>query len=541
MNRVNYAVYVIGLALFVILTYTKGRQYLHMAQLEGYKPNQYWLWIKKNFRNVFLSEFVLFVAVLIFSDSAKLFGNDIIWGCVMLLVWGGYGIYDMLAFIRNRAKPKTPLVFTHRAVRLFICHYLLLALWCVLGYIFIDRAVLFLTYIAALKMLLPVNMLLACVLAYPVEMASHYRYFRLAQKKIGSMKGLKVVGITGSYGKTSTKYFVNTILSERFNTLMTPESYNTPMGITKVIRERLNENHQIFVCEMGARNAGDIRTLCRLTNPTTGILTSIGPQHLETFKTIDNVARTKYELIEALPYDGVAIFNGDNRYCLDYARKTGIQSYIYGVDKDDEDFYLTASDIVNSREGLKFRVRSQDGLDFECQTPLLGKHNVSNMLAAICTALSFGMTADEIKRGISRIKPVPHRLQLVGTNNGVTVIDDAFNSNPEGARQAMEALREFSGGRRIVVTPGMVELGSIEYRENRKLGKLIASCADRAILVGKKRSKPIIEGLEEGKFDQEGIDVVSSLEEATKVLGRMVRAGDVVIFENDLPDNYNEE
>lgn len=533
--------YNIGLAVLAFCIYPKSERYLHMAQLEGYKPGQYWGWMKKNIRNVFFNEFILFSVVLILFIADKLFKNDIIWGYVILLVWGGCSIYEVLISMRRKIQAKTPLVFTHRAVRLFTCHYLLLAFWSIIGYVFSDGAVLFLIYIAIVKLLVPLNMLLSTVLTYPLEMAFHYRYFHLAQIKIRSMKNLKVIGITGSYGKTSTKYFVNTILSERFNTLMTPESYNTPMGITKVIREQLNEKHEVFVCEMGARNVGDIKTLCRLTTPTMGILTSIGPQHLETFKSIDNVAKTKYELIEALPYDGTAIFNGDNRYCLELARKTGIQTYIYGVDKNDEDFYITASDIVNSREGLKFRVHGQDGIDFVCQTPLLGKHNVSNMLAAICTAFSLGMTVDEIKSGVSKIKPVPHRLQLMGTNNGVTVIDDAFNSNPEGAKQALETLKEFTGGSRIVVTPGMVELGNIEYRENKKFGKLMASCADRAILVGKKRSKPIIEGLKEGNFQKENIDVVSSRDEATEVLGRIVKAGDIVIFENDLPDNYNEE
>jgi UDP-N-acetylmuramoyl-tripeptide--D-alanyl-D-alanine ligase len=170
----------------------------------------------------------------------------------------------------------------------------------------------------------------------------------------------------------------------------------------------------------------------------------------------------------------------------------------------------------------------------------LGRHNVSNLLAAITVALRLGLSVEQIREGLRKIKPVPHRLQILDTGNGVTVIDDAFNSNPVGAREALECVKEMDGGKRIVVTPGMVELGKVEYEENKKLGKIMAACCDYAILVGRKRSKPILEGLEEGNFPQDRIRVVTGLDEATVVLSQIVRPGDVVLFENDLPDNYNE-
>jgi UDP-N-acetylmuramoyl-tripeptide--D-alanyl-D-alanine ligase len=189
---------------------------------------------------------------------------------------------------------------------------------------------------------------------------------------------------------------------------------------------------------------------------------------------------------------------------------------------------------------LKFRVYGEGGIDFECRTALLGKHNASNMLAAISVALKLGLTVEEIKRGISKIEPVPHRLQLIKTNNGVTVIDDAYNSNPEGAKQALETIKSFSGGSRIVVTPGLVELGSVEHKENKKLGKVIAECCDYAVLIGIKRSRPLVQGLKEKGFAEDRIIVVTSSNEGMRKLGKIVKAGDVVLFENDLPDNYTE-
>lgn len=540
MNEMDAVIYAAAAAVLILESYIKGIELLHMEQLEGYKPRQFWWWIKHNFKYLFLNEGLLLLFVAAAFTFIKTVTVNPSVSYIVAAAWAALGLWLTYSQFKNKKEAKTPLKYTHRAVRLFIFYFLLLLLWIYLNYSNYQDIAMAVLILSAIRFALPLNMLLSSFIMHPVEMTLQMRYFYSAQRKIRGMKNLKVIGITGSYGKTSTKYFVKTLLSEKYNTLMTPESYNTPMGITRVIREQLAEEHEVFVCEMGARNIGDIKTLCRLVNPTTGILTSIGPQHLETFKTIQNVAKTKYELIEALPYDGTAIFNGDNKYCLELARKTGIETFIYGIENNESDCYLNAKDIVNSREGLKFKVCSKDGMEFECAAPILGKHNVSNMLAAICAALKFGLTVEEIQRGISKIQPVPHRLQILDTNNGVTVIDDAFNSNPEGARQALETIKEFTGGKRIVVTPGMVELGSVEGRENKNFGKIMAGCCDIAILIGVKRSKPIIEGLKEMNFPEENIIVSRTLNEATAVFGRMVKAGDVVLFENDLPDNYNE-
>lgn len=534
------AMIIISSAVYGFSSYIACIRYLHMAQLEGYKPRQYWWWIKHNPVQPFLKEGIIFIAAGIFYVIARLQVISFYMEVVLSILWAIGGIYLIYIGLAHRREAKKPLVFTFRATRLFITSLVLMALWGVLGYLYSVSMVDFIFYLAVAKLLLPFNMLLSTAVIYPLEMLVQYRFFKSAQTKIMSMKNLKVIGITGSYGKTSTKYFLKTILSEKYNTLMTPESYNTPMGITKVIREQLNDKHEVFVCEMGARNVGDIKTLCKLVNPEIGILTSIGPQHLETFKSIANVAKTKYELMQSLPYYGTAIFNGDNSYCLNLARKTGIETLVYGIENKSEDIFLFASEVKNSREGLKFRVRNQEGMDFECRTGLLGKHNVSNLLGAICASIRLGLTPEEIQSGLSKIEPVPHRLQILDTNNGVTVIDDAFNSNPVGAREALEAIKEMTGGDRIVITPGMVELGAVEYEENKKFGKVMADCCDYAILVGVKRSKPIIEGLKLAGFPEERIIVTSNLNEATTRMGEIIKAGDVVLFENDLPDNYNE-
>jgi UDP-N-acetylmuramoyl-tripeptide--D-alanyl-D-alanine ligase len=360
----------------------------------------------------------------------------------------------------------------------------------------------------------------------------------MAHEKVRSFPELKIVGITGSYGKTSTKFITGTILASKYETLVTPSSYNTPMGLSKVINNDLDERYEVFVAEMGARKIGEIEEVAELCNPKIGILTSVGPAHLETFGNLENIAKTKYELIESLPADGIAIFNYDNEYTRKLADKTYKEKLTYGIDSDDADLYAT--DIKVTETGSSFMMADKFGNKVQCHTRLLGKHNILNLLAGACAGLAMGMSLVEIAKGIEKVQPVEHRLQLINSGNGVLVIDDAFNSNPHGARAALEVLDEFTTGSKIIVTPGMIELGEFGEEENRKFGEVIAGVCDTVILVGKNQTKPIQNGLKIANFDEENLYIVNSLSEATEIIGKIVRVGDVVLFENDLPDTFAE-
>lgn len=530
---------IIAAALFCFMTFLQNKRYLHMAQLEGYKPNQYWWWIKKNIKSIAKRHILFPSGALVLWIAVTFIGEKLVFAWISLAIWCLIGAYVLYTDLKSKQKAKKALVFTQRATRLFTASLVLMVVWAALGFIFIKSSTAYLLLISVLNLLMAFNMLLAVQIMFPVEMAIQRGFYKSAQRKISSMKNLKIIGITGSYGKTSTKYFVKTILSEKYNTLMTPESYNTPMGITRVIREQLNEEHEVFVCEMGARYKKDIKTLVELVHPSIGIITSIGPQHLETFKSIENVAKTKFELIDGLPANGTAILNGDNEWCRSKSKDYNLETWFYGIDDVSGDCMVTARNVKNTREGLKFTAVLKDDREISCHAPILGKHNVSNILSGICAALKLGMTPEEIQRGIAKIKPVPHRLELMAGANGVTIIDDAFNANPVGAKDAMETLKELDGGNKIVITPGMVELGAIEEEEHRSFGKKIGECCDYAILVGGKRTVPIAEGIKSTGFDENRIFTVANLDEATIQLGKIVRPGDVVLFENDLPDNYN--
>ena len=298
----------------------------------------------------------------------------------------------------------------------------------------------------------------------------------------------------------------------------------------------------------GLTNVGDIRELCNLASPQIGILTAVGPQHLERFKSIENIAKTKYELIESLPPDGLAVFNCDNEICAGLADKrehdgNPVHRYAtepFPVASASKRAELTATNIQHTDEGLTFTIHTSVGTT-EIRTQLLGRHNVSNILAATAVATECGMTLEEIRVAIANVAPVPHRLQLTASEGNVTIIDDSFNANPVGAKAALEVLTEIQGGKKVLVTPGMVELGEREYEENKRLGEHAADVCDLVILVGPRRTTPILDGLKAAQYPNQQIIVALNLEEVKQHLATQVQAGDVVLFENDLPDNYNEE
>lgn len=446
-----------------------------------------------------------------------------------LAALAGWGIGK--AFSQKRAKKR--MVFTGRMKRLYVVLFIVMALCSWL--LSLPRVTLL---IAPWPLLLPVVVALGGLLAWPVEKAISEAYFRDARRRLMQNKRLVRIGITGSYGKTSVKCILGALLEEKYPTLITPASFNTPMGVSRAIRERLEPSHQVFVGEMGARHVGDIKEMCRLVRPTIGIISSIGPQHLETFKNTERVAKTKYELIEALPQkDGHAYFFDDGAYCTRLYERTEKPKTLCGMNPSTAD--CCCGDVRVSAEGSAFTLHIKGKGDIECQTRLLGEHNIHNILLAAAVASDLGLSLRQIAHGIGKLQPIKNRLELMRSPGGFTIINDAFNSNPVGAKSALEVLRAFPQ-RRIIITPGMVELGQREAEFNREFGRQMSGCVDIAIIVGKGRAAPIIEGLREAGFPEEAIHRVDSLDASTALLNSMVKASDTVLYENDLPDHYQE-
>ncbi|QUC67934.1 Mur ligase family protein [Aristaeella hokkaidonensis] len=517
-----------------------GRILLHYFQLESYQFPGYFRTVRRNLLKSMLPGICMMIllAVSIQLISLNLTDSSRQWYLYLaetiILIAGGYFIGKSF----SEKKAKKAFVITPRVKRLYATSFIVLSLLTFLLMLWVrsKETRVASALILVFPALLPGLIALCGLLAWPLEKIISELYFRDAQRILKERDDLLRIGITGSWGKTSVKFILGTILGEKYQTLVTPASYNTPMGVTKVIRSRLEAGHRIFIAEMGARHVGDIKEMCRLVHPQIGILTSVGPQHLDTFRTLERITKTKYELIDALPADGKAFFADDDGICRKLYNQTEKRKYISGLDSNKDDVW--AEEIAYSPEGSSFLLCTADR-KIPCCTQLLGELNIRNILLCASVALDLGLTMEQISRGIRKINPIEHRLQLIRHPGGLNVIDDAFNSNIRGARQAFDVLKQFPK-QRIVVTPGMVELGERENEMNREFGQAMADCCDIAILVGKKRSEAIRNGLQEKGFPEAAVRIVSSLTEATEILKEISGAGDTVLFENDLPDNYTE-
>lgn len=520
-----------------------GRSLMHYFQLESYQFPGYFRTLKRNLLRAVLPGLLMtayLTLLLLIHRSIDRFLPEsgalrvlVALAADALAVLGGWWCRSILQV----KKAKKPFVVTMRVKRTYAVSAVVFTLLCgLVGFLLTgDEPRLY--FIGLFPVLLPVWIALGGLCAWPIEKLVSEMYFRDAQHRLAARPDLIRIGVTGSYGKTSVKFILGTILQEKFQVLVTPSSFNTPMGVTRVIREKLMPAHQVFVAEMGARHVGDIRELCRLVHPRYGVLTSVGPQHLETFHSLERIKSTKYELMDAIPADGCCFFPDDNGICRELFDKTRKERRLCSIHSGSDDADVWATDIHVSPAGSSFVLHTMND-EILCETRLLGEHNIQNILLAATVGLHLGMTLRQIARGIARLEPVEHRLQLI-PSTGVTIIDDAFNANPNGARAALRVLKDFPG-RRIIITPGMVELGSGEDEFNHEFGKAMADSVDVAILVGRRHTSPIHRGLTEAGFPEEDIHVVSSLDEAADVLRRIGHPGDVALFENDLPDNYSE-
>ena len=345
----------------------------------------------------------------------------------------------------------------------------------------------------------------------------------------------KVIAITGTNGKTTTKELIASVLSRKYNVLYTQGNFNNHIGVPLTLLS-MDESTELGIVEMGAKQLGDIKEICDIVHPEIGIVTAVGEQHLESFKSIENVQRTKFELVEALPENGFAVLNDDFEYVANRPVES-VKAYRYAVQNTKNAAY-TAKNIEYSEYGTRFTVAGE-GRELELNTKLVGECNISNLMAAVIVAMKLGVSDDKIRFAVSKIEQVEHRLNMKRTPGGVTIIDDAFNSNPDGSRMALDVLSRMTKGKRIVVTPGMIELGDKQAYHNSRFGEHIAETCDVAIIVGQYNREAIVEGIRKsGKFDENNLLIVDSFAEAQTRLATILKAGDTILYENDLPDTF---
>ena len=514
MFKVIAAEYIVNLILILLF-------YMHMFQLNSYFFKKQMHWMRKNLKKVFFQIILLAFPTIILIT----FDNTIakVFAIVLLAISIIYNI--------PKSKSKIPLKFTSRVKRL-LCTEII---FCVLVMLIMGINNYIYVKLAILNVISSFICIVANVINSPIEYAIRQRYINDAKRILKGMPNLTVIGVTGSYGKTSVKNFLVKTLSAKYEVITTPQNYNTTMGVVKTIRENLKPTHQIFVCEMGATKLGDIKEICDIVKPKYGVITSIGPQHLQSFKNIDNIIKTKFELADSVRENGGIVFlNFDNEYISKH--KTNTQYKSYGINNEQLDY--NAYNLISSSKGLSFNMNDNSGEQIKFSTQLIGRHNIVNITAAIAVANYLEIPMKNIVPRIREIQCVEHRLQLIPHGN-LTIIDDSYNSNPISSKSALDTLSEFEGVK-IIVTPGLIELGDNEEKYNFEFGEYIAKVCDYVFLVGATQSKPILEGINSKGFRKDKIFTVDTPNEAVKKIANLNIEGNVtVLLENDLPDNYN--
>ena len=512
-----FATYLTGAVLYEIYI-------VHMFQQNSYKPREYAEWMR------------------VHSNVGRLLGKSIYAVIsIPLILIGNVGcltaacIMNVMTMLVNKPRPaKKPLVYTKRVKRMLITTAIIYVFGMAVSFgVGQYRLRVCENMLLILFLLQPFLVLLVNLINKPIEQGIDRYYINDAARILRDMPDLKIVGVTGSYGKTSVKYFLSTLLSGQFNVLHTPGNYNTTLGVVRTIREQMKPYHEIFICEMGAREVGDIKEICDLVHPDYGIITSIGPQHLQSFHTIDNIIGTKFELADAVPASGKVFLNYDNEYIRTHRIDKNIVSY----GTTGEGLIFKAYDISVTPQGSVFKMKDEKGDAYEFHTRLVGNHNVQNIAGAITVAHTLGIPMEKLRYPVKQLESVEHRLQLRKQGNWI-VLDDAYNSNKNGFKAALDTLAMFKE-LRILMTPGMVELGDRQYEENKEVGIYAADKCDYAILVGKEQTKPIQDGLAEAGFAHNRMIVVDTLQEALQMVNATPNERQkVVLIENDLPDNY---
>lgn len=528
--------FILTLAIYLIHISVISTRALHMLQQNRYNRGyRYIKWILKNFKDNFINFNLLFLIYIIalFNESINEISPYIF---IIITLFITFICIDK----RRKESVKLPLKYTARIKRLILTNTIVYLIPCIISFIMFDETY-FGVYYLILGFLSYINyfMIMLCnFLNHPLEKMVGKHFEKQARTKLASMPNMEVIGVTGSYGKTSTKNILYDILNVKYNVFKTPANFNTPFGLMITINEHLDVYNDYFIAEMGACKKGEIKELCDLVHPKYGIITRIGLAHLETFGSEETIQRTKFELIESLPSDGLGVLNGDDEKQVSYNIQNDCKIKWIGIDNHDVDIYAHSLEL--SYKGTKFKVKIKgDKNDYEFETKLLGRNNIYNILGGIALGIEFGIDIKDLQKAVKRVEPIEHRLSMTKYYD-INIIDDAYNSNPMGCKMALEVLNMMPG-KHIIVTPGMIEVGQKEDEVNKEFGRQIADNTDEVILIGAEKTKPIYEGLIEKKYPKDKIHVLNDVMDAFPLMMKLKEKDTYVLLENDLPDSFNEK
>ena len=527
---------IVSSLLTTLLLCTSTLKMMGALQQGGYEKERFFRWLKRR-DNLYFNRLAVLSLCLALVSAVTAFAFSFLKGNGPLLIAAIPFFALLLLFWRMDWKYalKVPVHFTGRLKRLFAVYcfftacvgYVLVA---VLGFLATwngSRIYGLIAYVpfAVMPVLTPLLLIVASATTSIFEEARNKKFIKRAGQVLNEREIIRI-GVVGSYGKTSVKNILYTLLSEKYSVVATPESFNTPMGLAKTVLSPEFDKKQIFIAEMGARKQGDIAELCDLIHPDYAVFTGVCEQHIQGFGSLENVWAEKSEVLKS---GAKKVFCGGGlkeRIETEFGSQVGESILV-----DETDF-----EVDTGAAATAFKMRLY-GEEIEFKTILLGKMAAENIRLAVMLCVELGMTADEIMRGVEKLQPIPHRLQLL-EHGGVYILDDAYNCNPKGAEEALKALSRFSG-RKCIVTPGMVECGILEEKINGELGAKIAQAGfDKVILVGNTLIGSMKQGYENAGGDKEVLTVVDNLDKAQKLLKEYLKEGDAVLFLNDLPDVY---
>ncbi|OGH78180.1 MAG: hypothetical protein A2469_04120 [Candidatus Magasanikbacteria bacterium RIFOXYC2_FULL_40_16] len=361
-------------------------------------------------------------------------------------------------------------------------------------------------------------------------------FIKKATKKLAGYNELTVIGITGSYGKSTVKSFLSNILSGKFRVIKTPKNINTEIGVAKFILSNNFRNKDIFVVEMGAYRVGEIKLICDMVKPKIGILTAITEQHVSLFGSIKMTQQAKYELLRSLPENGLAVVNSDNKYCREFLDELKCKKATFGVEEVYQPDFLIKK-VDNSPGGIIF-AGSMYGKDVNTVAPVVGMHNAKNIAPCYLTADFLGMPIEESINQSKKLLLPDNVLSVIKYGEAI-VLDDSYNSNYDGFCAGLDVLSDYLDKKRIVVTRGIPELGNSSHEIHIKIGGEIAYIADELIIIDKDNAAALIEGAG-SKFNM-NIKFIEQPKELLELIKSYKNTSSVILLENRVPDSVMKE
>ena len=447
----------------------------------------------------------------------------------------------MRRYVRTGSLRKNP-VWTKKLLAITGCAWLFVCLEAAGGF-FTEGSWGGIAGLMAGYALFPLNLTMGTLVVMPLDALLKRRMLAAAKRKLALFPDMKIIGITGSYGKTTMKEALAAILAEKYAVLSTPDSVNTPLGIARLVAEKLDAKTEVFIVEMGAYRKGDIAELCALVPPDVAVMTGVNEAHLERFGTLENTISAKFEIMDCAKEGAFVALNADDAAIVrSYgAHARGRKIALYGSASGNERAdYAPEGGIRVSGDGLEqsFTIRGKGNEAYEARTALLGGYAAGTIAGAVAVAERLGLSRGETLRGIAMIRPVPHRLEPFLASGNVLVIDDSYNGNPAGAREAIDVLGRFAARRKIYCTPGLVEMGPAAKAVHEAIGAKLAKTADLVLLIRTDGSERIKAGLEGAGFPADAIREFPTAQAAHAALPGILQGGDVILFQNDWPDNY---